>query len=530
VFGVLIALGLAFAGPRVAVLDLANHTGDASLDGAGAGLSGVLVSKLVLVEGVEVVERERLAAVLGELALARDGVLDPATAVRAGKLLGATHMVSGDLVSARPPSLSLSLRVVEVETGRVLAASEVRGEVGERGEEFFVLVDEATAGLIDALAVKLAARDRIAVGQVAVKGLDAVTAYGRAVTALDRGDRAAAEAALQQALALEPGFRLAEGALARVSAEVASAREGYANAAVTEARAQLAALEAKVAGTLPPNPTPQDLARAAVRARVRLARGDLAGAVAIEAERAAATTDAHCRGSAFSQALRDLGGAGWLDRVLANIPVWPWEVRMENARHLLALGRRDEAWTLALDTFQHPGPTFSVSSAPRNTTDWAARNGFPNLAVVGTRQALVAAQRLGHHEAAQGLLRKVDEAWPRPARPGRPTPPGTASSPASRRPARPTPGSWTKRNARSAWPPTTGRSCSPGTPHSTRGFTRASTRTCNATGSSATSPVVGARSPGRSGTNPGSPSNSLGSCSTSTPPFRRGTRRRPCGG
>lgn len=240
-FAVLLAVALAFGAPRLAVMDMSNRTGDASLDGAGAGLSSVLVSKLLLVDGLEVVERERLASVFAELKLAKEGALDPATAARAGKLLGATHIVTGDLVSARLPALALTLRVVEVETGRVLAATDVRGEVGERGEEFFVLVDETTAALISAMSIQLGARDRIEVGQVAVKGLGAVEAYGRAVTALDRGDRPAAEKALQEALALEPGFRLAEGALARVTAEVAAARQGYANEAVTSARAEPAA-------------------------------------------------------------------------------------------------------------------------------------------------------------------------------------------------------------------------------------------------------------------------------------------------
>lgn len=409
-FSVLLAVALALGAPRMAVMDMSNHTGDASLDGAGAGLSSVLVSKLLLVDGLEVVERERLASVLAELKLAKDGALDPATAARAGKLLGATHIVTGDLVSARLPSLALTLRVVEVETGRVLAATDVRGEVGERGEEFFVLVDEATAALISAMSIQLGARDRIEVGQVAVKGLGAVEAYGRAVTALDRGDRPAAEKALQEALALEPGFRLAEGALARVTAEVAAARQGYANEAVTSARAELAALEARVAGTLPESPTVADLAKAAARARARLARGDLAGALELEEARAAATKDADCRGGSFHAALREYQSSGYLGRLLGDVKVWPWEVRIENADLLLALGRRDEAWALVLRTFQAPGPMFSINSGPRNPTDWAQRRGFFDLAVVGRRQELQQATRLGYDEAARRLLRVVDEA------------------------------------------------------------------------------------------------------------------------
>lgn len=83
---------------------------------------------------------------------------------------------------------------------------------------------------------------------------------------------------------------------------------------------------------------------------------------------------------------------------------------MENADLLLALGRREEAWTLVLRTFQAPGPVFSPSSGPRNPSDWAARRGFFDLALLGRRQELQQATRLGHDEAARRLLRVVDEA------------------------------------------------------------------------------------------------------------------------
>ena len=83
---------------------------------------------------------------------------------------------------------------------------------------------------------------------------------------------------------------------------------------------------------------------------------------------------------------------------------------MENADLLLSLGRRDEAWTLVLRTFQVPGPIGSPTSGPRNPTDWASRHGFYDLAVLGRRQELQQAQRLGYDEAARRLLSTVDDA------------------------------------------------------------------------------------------------------------------------
>ena len=87
----------------------------------------------------DVVERERLDAVCDELSLGMSGIVDPATAVQAGKLLGAQYILCGSLngLSTRRNSgeiigignknaqvyAHISMRVIEVETGRVVLAS-----------------------------------------------------------------------------------------------------------------------------------------------------------------------------------------------------------------------------------------------------------------------------------------------------------------------------------------------------------------------------------------------------------------------
>lgn len=408
----LLWLSLALAGPRVAVTDIVNRTGDVAFDGAGAGLSGVLLSKLVLVDDMEVVERAQLSAVLGEIALGKGGALDLTTAAKAGKLVGASHLVMGELVSVKLPTIAVNLRVVEVSTGKVIAATDVVGEVGERGEEFFVLVDQAAFGIVDALQVKLGAKDRIELGQVAVKHFDTIQTYGRALAALDRGDAATAQSQLGKALAMEPGFRLAEQALARIATESAAARRGYAHAAITAAHKAWEELEPRVAGALPPNPSTADLARAAVRARLRLVRGDLEGYLVMEDARVKGTTAAHCKASGeFHTVARDTATDAYTrSRVLNELSVWPWEVRTQMAEVLMLLGRREAAWTMIHDTYQHPGPTLSPRSGPRLPLHWAESHGYTDLAVLARRQALHHAQLLGHDEDARRALDELDDA------------------------------------------------------------------------------------------------------------------------
>ena len=411
-WSLLLAVGLASATPRVAVTDLANHTGDPSLDGAGPGLAGILVAKLVRVDNLQVVERSQLEAVLAELELGESGVVDAASAAKAGKLLGATHIVTGDLVSVKLPTLAVNLRVIEVETGKVVAATDVVGQIGDHGEEFFVLVDDATFRIVDALQLQLAARDRIELGQVDVQQLATVEAYGRALSALDRGDKAGAEAQLGKALTVEPGFKLGEAALTALVAEVASTRAGYANDAITRAHADWDTLERQVAGTLPANPTVADLALAALRAKLRLARGDLEGYLPLEKARVAATTPEHtAAASKFDEAVRkQVPNTHLLNRFIGTTSVWPWEVRLQMADVLVMLGRKDEASALVVDNYQRPGPTFGPTSRPRDVGDWAERHGLPDLTVVARKHRLTQLQLRGDDEGARRALEKLDDA------------------------------------------------------------------------------------------------------------------------
>ncbi len=173
---------LASAGPpTLAIADLRNDTGDAAYDAAGPGVASVLLTRFARTGAVQVVERAQLQAVLGELSLSNSSAFDPATAVQAGKLVGAEYIVLGSIFAVHLPNLSASVRVVEIETGTVVAAEEVHGDVGPRGEEFFVLVDALSERIVRALPIQLSASDRIELSQVDIRELDALLKYGRRI-------------------------------------------------------------------------------------------------------------------------------------------------------------------------------------------------------------------------------------------------------------------------------------------------------------------------------------------------------------
>ena len=113
--------------PVIAVLDFTNGSlvDHETYDPFRVGLAGLLITDLAGNSGLEVVERERLRAVLDELALGASGEVDPASAARAGRILGADYIVMGVFVIDRRENLRIDARAVQVETSRVVHVESV---------------------------------------------------------------------------------------------------------------------------------------------------------------------------------------------------------------------------------------------------------------------------------------------------------------------------------------------------------------------------------------------------------------------
>src|SRR5215831_7380225 len=105
--------------PTAAVLYFDYDGKDAELALLRKGLAQMLISDLAASDAIRVVERERLQDVLGELKLQQSSKIDQASAVRAGKLLGARYLVLGAYFDVMK-SLRADARIVDVETGQVL--------------------------------------------------------------------------------------------------------------------------------------------------------------------------------------------------------------------------------------------------------------------------------------------------------------------------------------------------------------------------------------------------------------------------
>jgi TolB-like protein/tetratricopeptide (TPR) repeat protein len=233
----------ALASRTLAVTYFDNNTSDAQWTPLGRGLADMLITDLSRLDGLEVVERARINDLLAELQLADSGFIDPATASKMGKGLGAQFVLTGSF-STVSPQMRIDARVVEVETGRVLHSVSSTGAA----TEFFLLEKEIANDIIAGLGVKPNARELAKLGRVQTESFDAFVAFSTGLVAIDRGALEEAQRALELALSHDDRFDLAKSALDGLSERLRAARSVRSermSERVTQVVAALEAHEAK---------------------------------------------------------------------------------------------------------------------------------------------------------------------------------------------------------------------------------------------------------------------------------------------
>lgn len=108
--------------PVVAVLYFDNNSfgkDRADYDGLGKGIADLLINDMASNTTMRVVERDRIQSVLQEQELIKSKSIDPQTAVRLGRILGAQYMITGGFMSDGKGGLVLTSRVISVETSAI---------------------------------------------------------------------------------------------------------------------------------------------------------------------------------------------------------------------------------------------------------------------------------------------------------------------------------------------------------------------------------------------------------------------------
>ncbi len=211
--------------PVVAVLSFDNNSigkDAADYNGIGKGIQDMLITDLAGNSNVTIVDRDHLQQVLQEQNLTKQGAIDPATAVRIGKLLGAQYMITGGFMSDGRGHMVLTARSINVETSAIgnpervqQKTDDVLGMIARMSEQVtkdmkLPALDHGTG------AVNTPGANRV--GEKQPK-MDIRTAmlYAKALDAKDNGDPARAAQLFRQVLDKFPDYTPAKQNLAKVS-------------------------------------------------------------------------------------------------------------------------------------------------------------------------------------------------------------------------------------------------------------------------------------------------------------------------
>lgn len=124
----------------IAVLTFKNLKDDEKTDWVGEGAAETLTTKLAGLPGLIVVERNQVRALLGEQTFQKTDLMDPGSAVKVGRALGAERIVIGSF-AADAGTIMFNVRVVDVETAVVLSAANVTGDSAKIFETLIKLTE-----------------------------------------------------------------------------------------------------------------------------------------------------------------------------------------------------------------------------------------------------------------------------------------------------------------------------------------------------------------------------------------------------
>mgnify|MGYP006286514841 CR=1 FL=1 len=205
----------------LAVMDFSNNsiTRRDDYQGLSKGLPAIMINTLTGGTDLQVIERERIEWLLNELKLQKQsGKVDQSTAVRTGKLLGANAVVFGSFI-ATEGQMSITARVVKVETGEVLFGDQVRGEP----DNFFGLIEELSQKVTKSINVEM---EETKLGSEQTKSLDAMMAYSDGLSLLEAGKYREAQQKFRKAVDYDKNFAKARKKMKSLKPMVASLDSG----------------------------------------------------------------------------------------------------------------------------------------------------------------------------------------------------------------------------------------------------------------------------------------------------------------
>ena len=201
--------------PGIAVFPFTNGgsygQGKEDFDALERGIAGMMISELAQNPAARVVERQEIQRIVDEQNLAGQNRVDPQTAAKIGKLVGARYVVAGTFIDFYG-DFRVDVRLVNVETGEII---KTESERMQRDHMFDIIRSVATRLMKD---VNLPPLQRQASDQRMSRQVptEALTYYSRGLLYADRGQKDKAADMFQHAISIFPDFAEAQESLQRV--------------------------------------------------------------------------------------------------------------------------------------------------------------------------------------------------------------------------------------------------------------------------------------------------------------------------
>jgi TolB-like protein len=189
----------------VGVFPFLTATSDPQLKPLGTAFAELLSNDLAQTDRLRVVERVRLRQLLDEIELTEARRVDPATAVRSGRLLGAGTLVQGRIEGAGA-QVNFQAAVVRVQTPTA-AGTPLRER--DALTRLFDVEKKLALGIYNRMGVQLTSAERDRVTRQATRNVQALLELGYGLEAQDAGRYGEAATHFARAAQLDPSFVLA---------------------------------------------------------------------------------------------------------------------------------------------------------------------------------------------------------------------------------------------------------------------------------------------------------------------------------
>jgi len=200
------ALRFVEARNTVAVLYFENKTGKPEFDPLQKGLALMLITDLFSVKGLQVVERIKLQALVEEMGFGASGLVQPGSAPRIGRILGARWLIGGEITKG---SIRIQSNVLDVGESKVMGQPVVTGEMAD----LFRLEKELLFEIIKFLKIDLTPQEREELRRYCSTNVRALNLLFKGIDASDRGNYQRAAQFYESALKEDPKICIARGAL-----------------------------------------------------------------------------------------------------------------------------------------------------------------------------------------------------------------------------------------------------------------------------------------------------------------------------